>query len=49
MTASRRVVIRCEGQTFIAGADITEFQRSKPPQAPDFNAVLNKIEWRPSR
>lgn len=36
------IVIRCEGQTFIAGADITEF--GKPPQGPDFNAVLNTIE-----
>ena len=38
----KAIVIRCEGQTFIAGADITEF--GKPPQGPDFNAVLNKIE-----
>ncbi|HMT40939.1 MAG TPA: 3-hydroxyacyl-CoA dehydrogenase NAD-binding domain-containing protein [Sphingorhabdus sp.] len=38
----KAVVIRCEGQTFIAGADITEF--GKPPQGPDFNAVLNTIE-----
>ncbi|MCE2828366.1 MAG: 3-hydroxyacyl-CoA dehydrogenase NAD-binding domain-containing protein [Sphingomonadales bacterium] len=36
------IVIRCEGQTFIAGADITEF--GKPPQGPDFNSVLNTIE-----
>jgi len=38
----KAIVIRCEGQTFIAGADITEF--GKPPQGPDFNAVLNTIE-----
>ena len=38
----KAILIRCEGQTFIAGADITEF--GKPPQGPDFNAVLNKIE-----
>jgi 3-hydroxyacyl-CoA dehydrogenase len=38
----RAIVLRCDGQTFIAGADITEF--GKPPQGPDFNAVLNTIE-----
>ncbi|MFN3748611.1 MAG: 3-hydroxyacyl-CoA dehydrogenase NAD-binding domain-containing protein [Sphingorhabdus sp.] len=38
----KAIVIRCEGQTFIAGADITEF--GKPSQGPDFNAVLNTIE-----
>ncbi|MEN9392110.1 MAG: hypothetical protein RJB02_883 [Pseudomonadota bacterium] len=38
----KAIVIRCEGQTFIAGADITEF--GKPPQGPDFNSVLNTIE-----
>ena len=36
------IVLRCDGSTFIAGADITEF--GKPPQGPDFNAVLNMIE-----
>jgi 3-hydroxyacyl-CoA dehydrogenase len=36
------IVLRCDGATFIAGADITEF--GKPPQGPDFNAVLNAIE-----
>ena len=40
--AIKAVVLRCAGQTFIAGADITEF--SKPPQGPDFNEVLNTIE-----
>jgi 3-hydroxyacyl-CoA dehydrogenase len=39
------IVLRCEGATFIAGADITEF--GKPPQGPDFNAVLNMIEASP--
>lgn len=38
----KAIVIRCDGQTFIAGADITEF--GKAPQGPDFNAVLNTIE-----
>ena len=36
------IVLRCDGSTFIAGADITEF--GKPPQGPDFNSVLNLIE-----
>lgn len=36
------IVLRCDGTTFIAGADITEF--GKPPQGPDFNDVLNMIE-----
>lgn len=40
--AVKAIVLRCEGATFIAGADITEF--GKPPQGPDFNAVLNGIE-----
>ncbi|MFM7028575.1 MAG: 3-hydroxyacyl-CoA dehydrogenase NAD-binding domain-containing protein [Chakrabartia sp.] len=38
----KAVVLRCAGQTFIAGADITEF--GKPAQGPDFNEVLNSIE-----
>jgi 3-hydroxyacyl-CoA dehydrogenase len=40
--AVKAVVLRCDGTTFIAGADITEF--GKPAQGPDFNAVLNMIE-----
>lgn len=36
------IVLRCDGATFIAGADISEF--GKPPRGPDFNAVLNGIE-----
>ena len=40
--AVKAVVLRCDGRTFIAGADITEF--GKPPQGPDFNAVLNMFE-----
>jgi 3-hydroxyacyl-CoA dehydrogenase len=36
------MVLRCDGSTFIAGADITEF--GKPPQGPDFNQVLRTIE-----
>src|SRR6476659_5996869 len=36
------VVIACEGQTFFAGADITEF--GKPPQQPWLPAVVELIE-----
>src|SRR5205814_513390 len=35
-------VIACEGQTFFAGADITEF--GKPPQQPWLPAVVDAIE-----
>jgi 3-hydroxyacyl-CoA dehydrogenase len=38
----KAMVLRCEGRTFIAGADITEF--TKPPQGPDLHAVLNQME-----
>lgn len=40
--ASKAVVLRCEGRTFIAGADITEF--GKPPMAPGLPEVLSAIE-----
>ncbi len=40
--ASKAVVIICEGRTFIAGADITEF--GKPPQQPSLPSVLDAIE-----
>jgi 3-hydroxyacyl-CoA dehydrogenase len=43
--AVKAIVLRCDGGTFIAGADITEF--GKPPQGPDFNEVLNMIEASP--
>jgi len=36
------VVIRCEGQTFFAGADITEF--GKPPVMPMLPDVVDRIE-----
>src|SRR5215218_10168563 len=36
------VVIRCEGQTFFAGADITEF--GKPPVMPWLPEVVDTIE-----
>src|SRR6476659_2118913 len=38
----RAVVIACEGQTFFAGADISEF--GKPPQQPWLPAVVDTIE-----
>ncbi len=38
----KAILIRCDGQTFIAGADITEF--GKPFQGPDLNTVFNTIE-----
>ncbi len=40
--AIKAVVIRCEGQTFFAGADITEF--GKPPVMPWLPEVVDKIE-----
>ena len=36
------VVIRCDGRTFFAGADITEF--GKPPQGPSLPEALDKLE-----
>ena len=36
------VVVACEGQTFFAGADITEF--GKPPQQPWLPMVVDAIE-----
>jgi 3-hydroxyacyl-CoA dehydrogenase len=38
----KAVVIRCEGQTFFAGADITEF--GKPPVMPWLPSVVDTIE-----
>ena len=38
----KAVVIRCEGRTFFAGADITEF--GKPPQGPSLPEVIDTIE-----
>ena len=40
--AIKAVVIRCEGQTFFAGADITEF--GKPPVMPWLPTVVDTIE-----
>jgi 3-hydroxyacyl-CoA dehydrogenase len=38
----KAVLLICDGSTFIAGADITEF--NKPPQGPDFHSVLTAFE-----
>jgi 3-hydroxyacyl-CoA dehydrogenase len=38
----KAIVIRCDGRTFFAGADITEF--TKPPMAPGLPEVCNLIE-----
>jgi len=40
--AVEAMVILCEGRTFIAGADITEF--GKPPAEPDLVSVIDDIE-----
>ena len=40
--ASLAILIICEGRTFIAGADITEF--GKPPQQPYLLDLINEIE-----
>ncbi|MEK9808413.1 MAG: enoyl-CoA hydratase/isomerase family protein, partial [Halieaceae bacterium] len=42
---SEAVVILCEGRTFIAGADITEF--GKPPKAPYLPDLLNQLDNHP--
>src|SRR3954470_10106239 len=41
----KAIVLICEGKTFIAGADITEF--GKPPQAPSLLDVEDSIERSP--
>lgn len=38
----KAIVIRCDGRTFFAGADITEF--GKPPVGPNLPEVLDAIE-----
>jgi 3-hydroxyacyl-CoA dehydrogenase len=40
--AIKAIVLICEGKTFIAGADISEF--GKPPQAPSLHEVEDTIE-----
>ena len=41
-SAVRAIVLICEGRTFLAGADITEF--GKPPQAPSLFEAQEVIE-----
>ncbi len=41
----KAVVVRCDGQTFFAGADITEF--GKPPVEPGLGEVINAFEASP--
>jgi 3-hydroxyacyl-CoA dehydrogenase len=43
--AVKAVVLICEGKTFIAGADITEF--GKPPQSPSLYDVEDSVESSP--
>jgi 3-hydroxyacyl-CoA dehydrogenase len=43
--AIKAVVLICDGRTFIAGADITEF--GKPPQSPSLHDVCDTIEGSP--
>ena len=43
--AVKAVVLICDGRTFIAGADITEF--GKPPQSPSLHDVCDTIENSP--
>jgi len=43
--AIRAVIIRCDGRTFFAGADITEF--GKPPVGPSLPDVVDAIEQCP--
>ncbi|WP_193165310.1 3-hydroxyacyl-CoA dehydrogenase NAD-binding domain-containing protein [Microbulbifer hainanensis] len=40
--ASKALILICEGRTFIAGADISEF--GKPPKAPSLPEVISAIE-----
>src|SRR5574339_1073558 len=42
--AIKAVVIRCEGQTFFAGADISEFGKPKSFQPPMLPQVVDRIE-----
>jgi 3-hydroxyacyl-CoA dehydrogenase len=43
--AHKAVVLLCEGRTFIAGADISEF--GQPPRGASFESVLTAIEQTP--
>ena len=41
----KAIVLRCDGRTFFAGADITEF--GKPPREPGLHDVLNMMDASP--
>ena len=41
----RAIVLICEGRTFIAGADISEF--GKPPKGADLFATMDEMEYSP--
>ncbi|MFK7994542.1 MAG: 3-hydroxyacyl-CoA dehydrogenase NAD-binding domain-containing protein [Granulosicoccus sp.] len=43
--ALKAVLLRCNGSTFVAGADIKEF--GQPPQAPILSTVVNQIDSAP--
>ena len=43
--ATKATILICKGRTFIAGADITEFDR--PPQEPSFQGMMAVIESHP--
>jgi 3-hydroxyacyl-CoA dehydrogenase len=40
--AVKAIVLICEGRTFFAGADISEF--GKPPEQPDLSTLFNQVE-----
>ena len=42
---AKAIVLICDGRTFIAGADITEF--GKPPKPPSLHEVLTEMENSP--
>ena len=42
---AKAIVLHCEGRTFVAGADITEF--GKPPKAPGLSEVIAALENAP--
>lgn len=44
--ATKAIVLICEGRTFIAGADITEFSSGPPPKG-GFGQAQNAIEFSP--
>ena len=45
--SAQAILVFCEGRTFIAGADISEF--SSGPMEPNFHAVLSTMDALPSQ